>query len=362
MGKHGSRRRPQGFTLVELLVVIAIIGILVALLLPAVQAAREAARRMECSNKLKQIALASHNFHDTYKRFPPGITGPLPAAEMPTGTTGNHAFTGALVYLLPQLEQQGLYDRLAGAIEIDPMKFPVPGTFTPPRVPWWTNGTSFNLSLTKLGMFLCPSQGNTVYKNNGNTTTGGQMAYMYTWGNVATVTIGFFSFTNPGNLVAQECGRTSYAPCAGGAGIASTSPAWSTVRGIFTSRAKDVSFGQITDGSSNTLLFGEVYGAWFQAGTTARYDWGFSWIGQGEMPTAWGFGSNAKPASRPSWYQFGGVHPGIVQFALADGSVNPISVTKVHNENNIPSPLTGQAPYLWLSGIKDGQQVSGMVE
>ncbi len=93
----------SGFTLVELLVVIAIIGILVGLLLPAVQAAREAARRMQCSNNLKQLGLAVHNFESAYKKFPPSqlaVTGTVPNID-----EINFPYVGHLVFLMPYLEQ-----------------------------------------------------------------------------------------------------------------------------------------------------------------------------------------------------------------------------------------------------------------
>jgi len=91
-------QKPRGFTLVELLVVIAIIGVLIALLLPAVQQAREAARRMTCSNQFKQIGIALHNYHDTFGSLPPGIV------------TSNQ--TCWLTHILPQIEQSALYDQI----------------------------------------------------------------------------------------------------------------------------------------------------------------------------------------------------------------------------------------------------------
>lgn len=99
--------RKAGFTLVELLVVIAIIGILVGLLLPAVQAAREAARRMQCGNNLKQIGLALHNYHDTYKTFPSASM----AYDKLSPNGGPHTRT-AWIAILPFLEQQPYFDKI----------------------------------------------------------------------------------------------------------------------------------------------------------------------------------------------------------------------------------------------------------
>jgi prepilin-type N-terminal cleavage/methylation domain-containing protein len=101
--------RKHGFTLVELLVVITIIGILIALLLPAVQAAREAARRAECGNKLKQIALAMRNFESLNKTLPPGIM-----AENRFSSTYPHSWVHALHFILPYLEMDAYYQLLGG--------------------------------------------------------------------------------------------------------------------------------------------------------------------------------------------------------------------------------------------------------
>ena len=95
-----SRRRPRGFTLIELLVVIAIIAVLIALLLPAVQQAREAARRTQCRNNLKQLGLAMHNYHDTHNTFP-----------MLGGFSATHGW-GCLPLILPYLDQSPLYGRI----------------------------------------------------------------------------------------------------------------------------------------------------------------------------------------------------------------------------------------------------------
>jgi prepilin-type N-terminal cleavage/methylation domain-containing protein len=130
----GQRR---GFTLIELLVVIAIIGILIALLLPAVQAAREAARRAYCSSNLRQQGVAAHHYHDTYRHLPPGI-GYYPSSA--NGVFGTYHF-----HLLPFLEQGNLYNQSLGSV-------PFPGGPITVHYP----GNNYVYS-QPVSTFLCPS-------------------------------------------------------------------------------------------------------------------------------------------------------------------------------------------------------------
>lgn len=119
----------RGFTLVELLVVIAIIGVLVALLLPAVQAAREAARRSQCTNNLKQLGLAAHNFHDTYSA--------LPSSIRPGGLTTSPRIAG-LTFLLPFIEQQTMFDRYDQTVN-------------------WSHANNLPITRLPVKSFQCPS-------------------------------------------------------------------------------------------------------------------------------------------------------------------------------------------------------------
>ncbi len=128
----------RGFTLVELLVVIAIIGVMVGLLLPAVQAAREAARRMQCSNNMKQLGLGMHNYHAAYNTFAAGMDGTLG-----NGRRANQNLVG----ILPFVEQQALWEQISNPLAgVAPMGNN-PGTDAPTYTPW----------ATQISNYRCPS-------------------------------------------------------------------------------------------------------------------------------------------------------------------------------------------------------------
>jgi prepilin-type N-terminal cleavage/methylation domain-containing protein len=182
--------RPRGFTLIELLVVIAIIAILVALLLPAVQQAREAARRTQCRNNLKQLGIAIHNYHDTFNAIPP--------AETHTDYNLNGAIRGprrlsAFVSLLPYFEQANLYNLISTAVSTRGDSGPVP----------WDGGFApFN---TRLPAILCPSdpdttEGGSIGKTNYMFSRGdGNWDHNQWSGNGGRGQRGFFSSAGDGN-------------------------------------------------------------------------------------------------------------------------------------------------------------------
>jgi prepilin-type N-terminal cleavage/methylation domain-containing protein len=207
MSCHSLRSR-RGFTLVELLVVIAIIGILIALLLPAVQAAREAARRSQCTNNLKQLGIALHNYADAFKALPPGRAG----TQIPAGWSNTYQEPGgsndgglsAWALMLPFYEQQALYNSIKSAY----------GTWNP----WGGHPLTANYPpwRTQIPALMCPSDPAVATKSTGGLA---YTNYMLNWGD------GMRSTSNP--------------------------------RGPFGTFSK-ITFASITDGTSNTLAFSEA--------------------------------------------------------------------------------------------------------
>jgi prepilin-type N-terminal cleavage/methylation domain-containing protein len=293
------RSVPKAFTLVELLVVVTIIGILIALLLPAVQAAREAARRSQCSNNIKQIGLGAMSFQQLQNRFPPGNLGPIPQGD--PGATGYDAqFTGVLAFLLPHLEMKPVSD----LADEDVASYGGISIFDVSRkgLRYWNRAPAWTAAQAKIGSFICPSD--TPYEK----LTPWAMLSCYLNGNTLTYLATYFS--PPGG---DPLGRTNYIGVAGYFGHVNN-PGTDALQGVFWNRSK-IDFRDITDGSSNTLLFGEAMGGQDADGTGHSY----AWFSAGFMTSCWGLSDS------PGWWQFSSNHPKTVQFCMADGAVVSLS-------------------------------------
>jgi prepilin-type N-terminal cleavage/methylation domain-containing protein/prepilin-type processing-associated H-X9-DG protein len=296
-----SSQDRSGFTLVELLVVIAIIGILIALLLPAVQAAREAARRSQCTNNLKQLALALHNYHDTFRSLPPGwIRSP---AVDDTNMWGWSAL------ILPFVEQQPLHDRLRpGPNQLELLAAAL------------LNGTSLGVMSEPIDVFRCPSDVGPTANSNRD-----QFPYAAGAGSGRPATSNY--------VAATDSWRTSEV---GAAGVCTGQLATAQV-GIFRQNSA-AKFRDITDGTSNVIALGErrwriklddgtiytsgaanVFGIRRTNDQTHRADQ----VGCG-CPS---INVNLAAAGGRKRQGFSSEHPGGATFALADGSVRFISET-----------------------------------
>lgn len=345
-----SRRR-RAFTLIELLVVIAIIAILIALLLPAVQQAREAARRTQCKNNLKQLGLAMHNYHDVFNRFASNINI---IWSGPPFTTANRGWGGSqashLVLLLPYIEQAPLYTSInfANSAVIKP---------------WNTNVNGKLLNEIVIPGFICPSESREsllatqVNDPNGATTnppramtnyagcTGSTFQASLTGCNLSSIVGNGGPLYDPNDDGEDWFGRATL-----GQHARTDTPSPSNISGVIPRSSWAAGIKDITDGTSNTILMGEVRGAcsdalgyWGPGGGGGWADseslW-FSTTAPINFPTCPGENGipprGAVPAcnSVRSWNTsmgFKSQHVGGAQFLLCDGSVRFISQNIDHN-------------------------------
>jgi prepilin-type N-terminal cleavage/methylation domain-containing protein len=364
-----SAMRRRGFTLVELLVVIAIIGILVALLLPAVQAAREAARRTECINNLKQIGLAVQNHEDQKKGLPPNTSG-----TTGTGVDGPSFF----VHILPFMEQNNIYERwdwtLTGA-----------GNWTTNNVSTSYAQAQARNAVSSIKAYTCPSRRSGIQFNT--TTKPGPLS------DYAVVM--WYSQT-VGDLNAAQGGwENSHHPCdpthidrvgsafrvAVSQGCANTTSAL-TLAIIQQATPRDTLARLAVDGTSNTIIVGEKHirqselgqccsgggqgtsdGSWmyWSANAAEKFTVGRSSrlaIAKGvrDYDTAANGGKPVVTGSPAGNFGFGSWHPGICHFAMGDGSTRSISNTVTFNNATASQPQTAGILQL-LGNCGDGQVV-----
>ncbi|MEM6777087.1 MAG: DUF1559 domain-containing protein [Planctomycetota bacterium] len=314
------KRHQRAFTLIELLVVIAIIGVLVGLLLPAVQAAREAARRMSCSNNVKQVGIALHSYHGTFRRFPPANGMKAPSKSLPGGVGLPKDATSWMLAIMPYLEQSAIFDRWQfGATA----HHPTDNLYS---------GPNRELLDDVVPTYLCPSSpGNPTYLFE---TPGGDDETIP----VARTDYGYITQPFIPTLGPE------FGTCDGGFIYASDWVPAATSGIVKSDRPDGIRFADITDGLSNTAGVAEMAGLPFRtlrrgAEIPAPYLFiidrdrvrspdGF-WAGRTRLQYSevtmlnWGMGNCAVNCSNSS--DIGGTpfafHPGGAHVLLADGSI-----------------------------------------
>ncbi|MCA9156670.1 MAG: DUF1559 domain-containing protein [Planctomycetales bacterium] len=243
-----SSRVKSAFTLVELLVVIAIIGILVGLLLPAVQAAREAARRMQCSNNLKQLGLALHNYHDTHRRFPIGTRH-----DPGFITSSRPEWVSIHQQILPYIEQSNTANLLAG-MTADPTNAEPFRTGWSMNPPWHAPASWLRSGLVGLVIpgFVCPSDPGEPVNNHCPGTDSGVSAGGL-WGQAGSEGVRLFQSSYLGIYHGLNDGGFKYGP-----GHANYNPATQpdNQRAAF-GLNYGAKIADITDGTSNSILMAE---------------------------------------------------------------------------------------------------------
>ncbi len=370
-GRMLTKPTRKAFTLIELLVVIAIIAVLIALLLPAVQQAREAARRTQCKNNLKQYGLALHNYHDVFQTMPGGTNGSgCPTSSIcPTRYTGRSRIS-AFVPLLPYLDQQSLYNQYSADPSAPWSQSSYPGGVHP----YWR---------TRIAVLVCPSDINKILGAESSNVGISSSNYLFCGGDNAGQMASNDLTTGSNTVIPiRECRN---------------------IRGMF-GLASICRFADITDGTSNTVAMSEHVTPVTNTSLGYVYDDGVSGAGapsacaavynrakqsyndnqeegdDGWQGSRWCDGAalftrfnTILPPNSPSCLEIldnewsGGIfsassrHVGGVQVLMADGAVRFVS-ENINAGNPGALPVTsGPTPYgVWGSlGTKNTGEVSG---
>lgn len=321
----------RGFTLIELLVVIAIIAVLIALLLPAVQQAREAARRSSCQNNLKQLGLALHNYHDTYNLFPMGYV------DVPALIGGNNGGWSWQAQILPQLEQGNISNSISFNLR--------------PHGPAAIAGTNSAFTSKPLAVFSCPSDPKPPTSPIHNTGSASYQAELAT---------------------SSYCGVLGPFDAVGCAGSGAARTPQARHIGMFTTNTCRT-MGSLSDGTSNTIVVGEVTWGPELGESENQYLYG-SVKANGEADCSNAANNGAKGSSVYSHMRstkakinapvtqdqrnFHSRHTGGAQFLLGDGSVRFLSENINHTNADWADYQANAASlgtYQRLSAINDGQ-------